>query len=458
MNGLAGLHQLAASSELLPARSQMAFTLGFHILLACMGVAFPAITLAANWWGLRKNDPVAIELARRWSKVMGVLFAVGAITGTVLSFEMGVLWPGLMSRFGDVFGVAFAIEGIFFFTEAIFLAIYIYGWDRLSPRAHLLSGIPVVVAGLGGAAAVVSANSWMNQPAGFDMDAAGRVTGVRPLEVLANGAAPYEIPHMILAAYMVAGFTVASIYAAGMLRGRTDRHHRLGFIIPFTVAAIATPLQLFVGDLAARGIAGDQPAKFASMEYVEKTGPNQPEIIGGIFSGGEVKYGISIPNLDSLLVGFSPDTVVKGMEEFPAEDLPPSPTLLHLAFDAMVGIGTALLGLAVWFAFVWWRRRELPRSRWFLRAAAGAGLAAALALECGWIVTEVGRQPFVVYGLLRTEDAVTTSGGIWFTFVGSLVLYASLAVITTLVLRRMARRWREEGIEEHDVPYGPPVT
>ncbi|MBA3301876.1 MAG: cytochrome ubiquinol oxidase subunit I [Thermoleophilaceae bacterium] len=436
----------------------MAFTLGFHILLACMGVAFPAITLAANWWGLRKNDPVAIELARRWSKVMGVLFAVGAITGTVLSFEMGVLWPGLMSRFGDVFGVAFAIEGIFFFTEAIFLAIYIYGWDRLSPRAHLLSGIPVVVAGLGGAAAVVSANSWMNQPAGFDMDAAGRVTGVRPLEVLANGAAPYEIPHMILAAYMVAGFTVASIYAAGMLRGRTDRHHRLGFIIPFTVAAIATPLQLFVGDLAARGIAGDQPAKFASMEYVEKTGPNQPEIIGGIFSGGEVKYGISIPNLDSLLVGFSPDTVVKGMEEFPAEDLPPSPTLLHLAFDAMVGIGTALLGLAVWFAFVWWRRRELPRSRWFLRAAAGAGLAAALALECGWIVTEVGRQPFVVYGLLRTEDAVTTSGGIWFTFVGSLVLYASLAVITTLVLRRMARRWREEGIEEHDVPYGPPVT
>ncbi|MBA2506516.1 MAG: cytochrome ubiquinol oxidase subunit I [Thermoleophilaceae bacterium] len=434
----------------------MAFTLGFHILLACMGVAFPAITLVANWWGIRKNDATALELARRWSKVMGVLFAVGAITGTVLSFEMGLLWPGLMGRFGDVFGIAFAIEGIFFFTEAIFIAIYIYGWDRLSPKAHLWSGVPIVLSGLGGAAAVVAANSWMNQPAGFDMDAAGKVTEVRPLEVIFNGAAPYEVPHMILAAYMVAGFTVASVYAVGMLRGRTDRHHRLGFIIPFTVAAIATPLQLGVGDFAARAIAKDQPAKFASMEYVEETGPNQPEVIGGIYKDGEVKYGISIPDLDSILVGFSADTVVKGMEEFPAEDLPPSPTLLHLAFDTMVGIGTALMGLALWFAFVWWRRRELPRSRWFLRASAVAGAAAALALECGWIVTEVGRQPWVVYEILRTEDAVTTADGIWFTFIGSLVLYASLGVITVLVLRGMARRWREGDLKVEDVPYGPP--
>ncbi len=456
MSGLADLHLLAASSQLGPARSQMAFTLGFHILLACMGVAFPAITLVANWWGIRKNDATALELARRWSKVMGVLFAVGAITGTVLSFEMGLLWPGLMGRFGDVFGIAFAIEGIFFFTEAIFIAIYIYGWDRLSPKAHLWSGVPIVLSGLGGAAAVVAANSWMNQPAGFDMDAAGKVTEVRPLEVIFNGAAPYEVPHMILAAYMVAGFTVASVYAVGMLRGRTDRHHRLGFIIPFTVAAIATPLQLGVGDFAARAIAKDQPAKFASMEYVEETGPNQPEVIGGIYKDGEVKYGISIPDLDSILVGFSADTVVKGMEEFPAEDLPPSPTLLHLAFDTMVGIGTALMGLALWFAFVWWRRRELPRSRWFLRASAVAGAAAALALECGWIVTEVGRQPWVVYEILRTEDAVTTADGIWFTFIGSLVLYASLGVITVLVLRGMARRWREGDLKVEDVPYGPP--
>ena len=448
------LGELAASTDLLPARSQMAFTLGFHIVLASLGIAFPAITLIANWRGLR-GDEDALSLARRWSKVMAVLFAVGAVTGTVLSFEMGLLWPGLMGRFGDVFGVGFAIEGIFFFTEAIFIAIYIYGWERLSPRAHLLSGVPIVIAGIGGALSVVAANSWMNQPAGFTLDKAGRVTDVDPVDVIFNGATPYEVPHMILAAYMVAGFLVASVYAVGMLRGRRDRYHRLGFVIPFTVAAIATPIQLFVGDTAARAIADDQPAKFASMEYVTETGPHQPEYVGGVFVDGEVKGAIKIPDLDSILVDFSADTVVTGLDRIPDDEEPPSPTLLHLAFDAMVGIGTALLALGIWFAVVWWRRRELPRTDWFLRAAAVAGLAAIVALECGWIVTEVGRQPWVVHGLLRTSDAVTTADGIWFTLAGVIVLYTALGVATVVVLRGMARRWRERELEEGDVPYGP---
>ena len=225
---------LADSPELLPARSQMAFTLGFHIILACLGVAFPAITLIANWRGLRHGDETALTLARRWSKVMAVLFAVGAVTGTVLSFEMGLLWPGLMDRYGEVFGVPFAIEGIFFFTEAIFIAIYIYGWRGLSPWAHFWSGVPIVIAGLGGALSVVAANAWMNHPQGFTTDAQGRVTDVDVLEVMFNPATTYEVPHMILAAYMVAGFLVASVYAVGMLRGRRDRIHRLGFLIPFT--------------------------------------------------------------------------------------------------------------------------------------------------------------------------------------------------------------------------------
>jgi cytochrome d ubiquinol oxidase subunit I len=447
---------LAASTELLPARSQMAFTLGFHIVLASLGVAFPAITLIANYRGIRRRDPVALELARRWSKVMAVLFAVGAVTGTVLSFEMGLLWPELMRRFGDVFGIPFAIEGLFFFTEAIFIAIYIYGWKRLRPWPHFLTGVPIVIAGIGGALSVVAANSWMNQPAGFTMDAAGEVTEVRPLEVIFNEATAYEVPHMILAAYMVAGFLVASVYAVAMLRGRRDRHHRLGFLIPFTVAAIATPVQIFVGDTAARAIARDQPAKFAAMEYVTETGPNQPEYIGGIYVDGEVKGAIEIPNLDSYLVDFSADTVVTGLNEFPPDDRPPSPTLLHLSFDLMVGVGTALLALAVWFAVVWWRRRELPRTPWFLRAAAVSGVAAVAALEAGWIVTEVGRQPWVVYRILRTEDAVTTADGIWFSFAAVLVLYAALGAATVLVLRAMARRWRGQQIEETDVPYGPP--
>jgi cytochrome d ubiquinol oxidase subunit I len=218
------------------AREQMGFTLGFHIVLACMGIAFPAITLVANWIGVRRGDEVAIELARRWSTVMAVLFAVGAVTGTVLSFEMGLLWPGLMQRFGDVYGIPFAVEGIFFFLEAIFIALYIYGWRRLSPWAHFWTGVPIVIAGVGGALSVVAANSWMNQPAGFTLDSAGNVTSVRPIDVIFNGATPYEVPHMLLAAYMVAGFLVASVYAVAWLRGRRDRLHRLGFAIPFATS------------------------------------------------------------------------------------------------------------------------------------------------------------------------------------------------------------------------------
>ncbi len=233
---LDALTYLAAESpELLPARSQMAFTLGFHIILACIGVAFPAMMLIANYIGLKKDDPVALELAQRWSKVAAVTFAVGAVTGTVLSFEFGLLWPAFTGRFGEVFGILFAIEGIFFFLEAIFIAIYIFGWKRMSGWAHFWTGVPIVICGIGGAFSVVAVNGWMNQPGGFTMDAAGNVTDVEPMKVIFNDAVPYEVPHMILAAYIVTGFLIASVYAVGMMRGRRDRHHRLGLLIPLTV-------------------------------------------------------------------------------------------------------------------------------------------------------------------------------------------------------------------------------
>jgi cytochrome bd ubiquinol oxidase subunit I len=446
---------LPLAADLSAARSQMAFTLGFHIVLASIGVAFPAIILIANYIGLRRSDEVALELARRWSKVAAVTFVVGAITGTVLSFEMGLLWPEFMRRFGDVFGLPFALEGIFFFTEAIFIAIYIFGWNRLRPWTHFWTGIPVVIAGLGGAWSVVAANSWMNQPDGFKLAPDGTVTNVNALDAFFNGAVAYEAPHMILAAYIVTGFLVASVYAVGMLRGRRDRHHRLGLLIPFTVAAIATPIQFAVGDTAARSIAKDQPIKFAAMECVQKTHRHVTEYIYGRCTEDGVKGGVGIPGFDSFLVGFSTDTKVIGLDTVPADDRPPANTMLHWAFDTMVGICCALIALGAWLLFSWWRKRDIPQTRWFLRATAVSGLAAIVALECGWIVTEVGRQPWIVYEILRTEDAVTQADGVWVSLATVLVLYTLLGTATVLVLRAMARRWREADVDDVDTPYGP---
>jgi cytochrome d ubiquinol oxidase subunit I len=446
---------LAVSSELLPARSQMAFTLGFHIILASFGVAFPALMLIANYIGLRRGDPVALELAQRWSKVAAVLFAVGAVTGTVLSFEFGLLWPEFTDRFGNVFGVLFAIEGIFFFLEAIFLTIYIFGWKRLRPWPHFWSGVPVAICGIGGAFSVVAVNAWMNQPQGYTLGADGTVTDVDPLKVIFNPAVPYEVPHMILAAYLVAGFTVASVYAVGMLRGRRDRHHRLGLLIPLTVASILAPVQFFVGDTAAREIAADQPVKFAAMECVQHTHRDVTEYIFGVCTDDGVKGGIGIPGLDSWLVGFSTDTEVTGLDSVPPDERPPANTLLHWSFDIMVGVGTAVIGLGLWFGIAWLRKRDIPKTKWFLRAVAVSGIATIIAMEAGWIVTEVGRQPWIVNGVMRTEDAVTGASGLWVSFSIVLVVYTLLGVAAALILRSMTARWRAAGADSVDVPYGP---
>src|SRR4051794_13397767 len=445
---------LPLASNLEAARSQMAFTLGFHIVLASLGVAFPALMLIANYRGLRHDDADALLLARRWSKVVAVTFAVGAVTGTMLSFEFGLLWPAFTGRFGKVFGVLFAIEGICFFLEAIFVAIYIFGWERLRPWTHFWAGVPIVVTGLGGAFSVVAVNSWMSQPQGFS-PTTGDVTSVEPLKAIFNPAVPYEVPHMILAAYLVTGFLVASVYAVGMLRGRRDRIHRLGLLIALTVACIATPIQFAVGDTAARSIAKDQPIKFAGMECVQKTSTDVTEYILGRCTSSGVKGGIGIPGFDSFLVGWSTNTQVIGLDSVAPDDRPPDNTMLHWAFDTMVGICTLLIGLALWLAVGWWRKRDFPQSRWFLRATAVSGLASVVALECGWIVTEVGRQPWVVYKVMRTEDAVTNASGIGVTVAAVVGLYMVLGAVLIITLRAMARRWRTADESEHGVPYGP---
>ncbi len=363
-------HVLAVSAvNPVPARSQMGSSLGFHIILACFGVAFAAVTMTAEWIGIKRNDPVAMLLARRWSKVMAVLVAVGAVSGTVLSYEMGLLWPGLMGRYGAAIGLPFSLEGIFFFLEAIFVGVYLYGWRRLSPWAHWWTGMPIVVSGILGAISVVAANSWMNSPAGYTLTN-GKISSVDPVSVFFNASTPYEATHMLLAAYMVTGFVVAGVYAVGLLRGRRDRYHRLGFGIPFTIAGIAAPLQVMMGDVMARFIAHNQPVKFAAMEYVLTTQKDAPEWLGGILINGHVYLGTSIPAFDSILVGFNPHTQVIGLNSVPAAQQPPLDTLIHLSFDLMVGIGFFLFVLAAWQGWWWWFHRRVLMTAWFLVPAA----------------------------------------------------------------------------------------
>ncbi|MEV8517377.1 cytochrome ubiquinol oxidase subunit I [Dactylosporangium sp. NPDC051484] len=442
-------------SQMLPAREQMAFTLGFHIILVPFGLAFTFLMLIAEYRGLRRGDAAALRLARQWSHVAAVLFAVGAVSGTVLSFELGLLWPGLMGRFGAAFGIPFAIEGLFFFLEAIFIAVYVYGWDRLRGRAHFWTGVPVVIAGVGGTLSVVAANAWMNQPAGFTLRD-GRVIDVRPLGVIFNGAFWYEALHMLLAGYMVAGFLTAAVYARAVHRDHTDRHARLGLLIPLTMAAIITPVQIVVGDIAAREVFHREPAKFAAIELVPQTGTHVPEILGGYYRDGEVHLGLPIPSGASILSGYRPGTEILGLNVVPVEVRPSDHeiTVAHLAFDVMIGAGVFLLALSAWFALAWWRHRDVPGGRWFPRATIAAGILVVVALEAGWVVTEVGRQPWTVVGHLLTRDAVTRSGDVWLFFAATLLLYAAVAAATVHALRVLRRRWHERGVGPPDVPYG----
>jgi cytochrome d ubiquinol oxidase subunit I len=452
---------IAAVNPVPWARSQMAFTLAFHIVLVPLGVSWSVMALIANYRGLRHDDRDALLLAQRWSKYMALTFAVGAVTGTVLSFEFGLLWPRFMGQWGEAFGVPFAFEGIFFFTEAIFVAIYIFGWRRLRPWTHFWTGVPIAVAGVFGSISVVAANAWMNSPSGFTLDSDGNVVDVDPWGVIFNDAMPLQAAHMVIAAYLVGGFLIASVYAVAMLRGRTDHYHRLGFVIPFTVAAIATPVQMAVGDALARWVFEEQPTKFAAIELVPETSSDVPEtLLGHLDSDGTVSGGLPIPGLASWLSdpGTGKSTVVQGLNSVPADTRPTTSevNVVHLAWDVMVGLGTLLFLLAVWYAVSWVFRRRMPASRWFLRAAACAGVASVVTMEAGWVVTEVGRQPWIVYNRMRVEDAATANTGVWITFIAVILMYAALGVTTIVVLRSMSRRFRRSGgFVEQDGPYGP---
>jgi cytochrome d ubiquinol oxidase subunit I len=440
-----------AAENLYPARMQMALSLGWHIIFSCFGIAFPVFTVFAEWRGHKRGNPALIELAHTWARAMGVLFAAGAVSGTLLSFEMGILWPVLMGRFGEVFGFPFVLEGYAFFIEAIFVGVYLFGWNRLSPRAHMLSALPMIVSGAAGAFFVVAANAWMNNPTGFRLDADGQVVDAQPWAAMFGPSTWPQTVHMLLGAYMVTGFTVASVYAVGMLRGRRDHRHRFGLLIPLTFAAILTPVQIGVGDWIANVVAEQQPAKLAAMEGLYKTGDRVPLSLGGLYYADELHYAIRVPFGLSLLIHHDINGVVVGLEDIPVDERPPV-NVVHLAYNVMVGIGSALLLLAFLFGWTWWRRRRLPTSPWFLRAVAVSGVAAIVALESGWVTTEVGRQPWIVYGILRTEDAVSPAPGLFLGFYAVTAIYLALTALTVMVLRRLARRPDTPAPQEVDAP------
>jgi cytochrome bd ubiquinol oxidase subunit I len=424
---------------LLEARQMQALSFAVHIPLVCFGMALPSLVLFLEWHAHRTGDVAAREVARRWARVMLALFAVGVVTGTILSFEMGALWPGFTGAFGAVFGLGFAIEGFSFFVEAIFIAIYVYGWDRLPTRWHLASGLPIVLTGITGSFMVISVNAWMNNPSGFRV-VDGAVVDVDPVQALfANRYLWHEFVHMYLAAFLVTGFCLASCYAVAWLRGRRDAYHRVALAVSTTAACVAAPIQIGVGDWAARTVAELQPVKLAALEGLGHTTSGAPEHLLGWYVDGEVRFGVEIPRLLSLLAFHDPDATVRGLLSFPPEDLPPV-NVVRISFQLMVGIGTALALLAVVFLWVRFRKRRLPRAPGVYRALVLAGPGAVVALIAGWVTTEVGRQPWVVYGVMRTAAAVTGADGIPLGYTLLAVVYLGVAMAVVWILRRLATR------------------
>jgi cytochrome d ubiquinol oxidase subunit I len=423
---------------LFEARQMQALSFAVHIPIVCFGIAFPAFVLLLEGLWLRTGDPLYRTIAKRWSKVMLALFAVGVVTGTILSFELGLLWPNFMATFGEVFGLGFTLEAFSFFIEAIFIAIYVYGWDRLSPWAHFLSGIPVVVAGFMGSLMVITVNAWMNNPSGFTLEG-GRVSDVRPLDALfGNDYLWHELLHMYVAGFIVAGFLTASVYAFAWLRGRRGRYERIALVVPLTIAALAAPVQIVVGDWAARSVAREQPAKLAAFEGLYETEAGAPVHLGGWYDGDEIRFGIPLPRLLSLLSFHDPSARVEGLEEVSADERPPV-NVVRIAFQTMVGIGFVLAGISAFYVFVWLRHKRLPRSTWFYRAVVAAGPLSVVALIAGWVTTEVGRQPWVVYGQMRTEEAVTGASGVPVGYASLVLVYAGLLSAIVWILRRLAR-------------------
>ncbi len=421
-------------TDLFAARTQMALSLGFHILFAVVGIGMPLLMVVAERRWLASRDPVDLELARRWARGTAILFAVGAVSGTVLSFELGLLWPRFMELAGPIIGMPFSLEGFAFFTEAIFLGIYLYGWDRIPPRAHLLAGVLVAVSGAVSGIFVVIANAWMNTPTGFVL-VDGLPANIDPIRAIFNPSSFQQTLHMTLAAYAATGFAVAGIHALLLLRDPLNAFHRRALTIGLLVGAPAALLQPLSGDISARQVAVSQPAKLAAMEALFETRAGAPLLLGGWpdMASREVRFGLELPYGLSLLAHHDPQAVIAGLDQVPREDWPQVP-VVHLAFQVMVGAGSMLALVAAWSLLRMLGRRDPASPPLFLRAVAACAPLGFIAIEAGWIVTEVGRQPWIIHGVLRTRDAVTPMPGLAYTLLGFTLLYLFLGVVVAWLL------------------------
>lgn len=434
------------------ARALIGMSLGFHICFATIGVGIPLLLLIAEGIALRTGDETYRQMAKRWGRVAVLLFAIGAVSGTILAFELGLLWPTWMDFSGGIIGLPFVIDGFAFFIEAIFLGLYIYGWDRLSPVAHWLCVIPILVGSAVSAFVIISVNSWMNQPGGFDA-VNGEVINIDPIAAMFNAAMPYEVSHGALASYAATGFAVAGVYAIAMLRGDRSEYVKKALVLGLAVAAVFAPLQVISGDLSARFLAHNEPEKFAAMEAQFETEEGAPLRIGGFPDTDDktTRFAIEIPNLASLLAFEDFDAEVRGLNSFPEGEIPDA-RLVHYSFQVMVAIGFFMVFVVAWFFGLAWSRKRIDPGRLQLLAVAVTLPLGFIAVNVGWFVTEFGRQPWIIYQVMRTSEAATPREGISFILLVFILVYIALTAALALLLRRERGRPLELGAKPTEAP------
>ena len=426
--------------DFIAARLQMAISLGFHIVFACMGMAMPILMAYSEWKWLRTGKQVYLDITKAWSKGVAIFFAVGAVSGTALSFELGLLWPEFMKHAGSIIGMPFSWEGTAFFVEAIALGIFLYGWNRLNKWVHWLSGIIVGISGVLSGIFVVAANAWMNSPSGFDW-VDGKAINIDPVKAMFNDAWLPQSIHMTLSAFTATGFAVAGVHALLLLKNRKNVFHQQAVKTALIFASVAALAMPFSGDYSAKSVARRQPAKLAAMEALYTTSKPASLVIGGIPNDKEqrIDYAIHIPGMLSFLAHGDFKAEVTGLDKFAKEDRPPV-LITHIAFQIMIVIGS-LLALAgfLYLVFSIKRWRQLLMKKWWLLFIGFTTPLGFMAVEAGWTVTEVGRQPWIIYGILRTNSAVSTMPGIQYSFYTITAIYIFLSVMVWWLLRRQIK-------------------